>query len=89
MTEDHPSLLFQTWGNLPRELWIIMPFIDGGIHHSFSPARGPFVMTFYYIYWQHDGVDHPHYSDDRGSPFTTLIDLGKFAKGTVDYNAIY
>ena len=89
VTEDHPLLFLQTWGNLSRLLWIIMPFIDGGIHHSFSLVHGPFIMTFYYIYWQHDGVDHPHHSDNRGSPFTTLTDLGKFAKGTVDYTAIY
>jgi hypothetical protein len=66
-----------------------MPVIDGAIHHSCSPVRGPFTMAFSYPQLQHDGIDHLHHSDDRGSPFATLTDQGKFAKGTVDYNASY
>ena len=89
MTKDRPLPLLQTRGNLPRVLWIIMPVIDGTIHHSCSPVRGPFIMAFSYPQLQHDGIDHLHHSDDRGSPFATLTDQGKFAKGTVDYNASY
>src|SRR5882762_635196 len=89
MTRGHLSSLLQTWGNLPRVLWIITPFIFGVIHHPSPLVRGPFIMTSHYLHWQYDGVGHSHHSGDRGSPFVILTDLGKFVKVTVDYNAIY
>ena len=68
---------------------VIMTVIGCVIHRSCSPVRGPFVRTFSYPHSWHDGVDHQHHSGDSGSPFFLLTDLGKFAKGTADYNACY
>jgi hypothetical protein len=39
VTVDFLLSHLQTWGNSPRVLWIIIPAINGVIHHSYSPAQ--------------------------------------------------